>query len=158
MVPGAPAGASRGAVPSSSRRPFQNVIRGIDAASTTAAGVRARQPRSSSVAAMRSRFRRPIRTITVSEPGATAPRIGSKASAACPDTTVNPAASPRCVTGMPAAAGAATAAVTPGTTSNGMPAARSASASSPPRPSRNGSPFFNRTTRLPRRAPRISTW
>ena len=37
-------------------------------------------------------------------------------------------------------------AVTPGTTSNGMPAARSASASSPPRPNTNGSPPLRRTT------------
>ena len=41
---------------------------------------------------------------------------------------------------MPASAGAATAVVTPGTTSYGTPAAFSASASSPPRPSTNGSP------------------
>ena len=37
---------------------------------------------------------------------------------------------------------------TPGTTSNGMPAAASASASSPPRPKTNGSPPLSRTTRL----------
>ena len=36
--------------------------------------------------------------------------------------------------------------VTPGTTSNGTPAARSASASSPPRPKTNGSPPLSRTT------------
>ena len=41
---------------------------------------------------------------------------------------------PPCVNGMPATAGAATPAVTPGTTRNGMPAAPNASASSPPRP------------------------
>ena len=46
--------------------------------------------------------------------------------------------------------GAAIADVTPGTTSNGMPAAASASASSPPRPNTNGSPPFSRTTRWPR--------
>ena len=40
-------------------------------------------------------------------------------------------------------------AVTPGTTSKAMPAARSASASSPPRPNTNGSPPFNRTTLRP---------
>jgi hypothetical protein len=40
-----------------------------------------------------------------------------------------------------------------------MPAARSASTSSPPRPNTNGSPPFRRTTRLPRRAARImSAW
>jgi len=50
------------------------------------------------------------------------------------------------------AAGAAIPAVIPGTTSNGMPASRSASASSPPRPNTNGSPPLRRTTRLPARA------
>ena len=52
---------------------------------------------------------------------------------------------------MPAYAGAATPAVTPGTSSNGTPAAASASASSPPRPNTNGSPPLRRTTRLPAR-------
>src|SRR5258705_389836 len=50
---------------------------------------------------------------------------------------------------MPAYAGAAIALVTPGTTSNGTPAARRASASSPPRPKTNGSPPFNRITVAP---------
>ena len=58
-------------------------------------------------------------------------------------------ATSRCVTGMPAYAGAATPAVTPGTTSKRTPAAASASASSPPRPNTNGSPPFRRTTSLP---------
>ena len=42
---------------------------------------------------------------------------------------------------------------TPGTTSKGMPAAASASASSPPRPKTNGSPHLSRTIALatPRR-------
>ena len=76
-----------------------------------------------------------------------------------PLTTRNADATPRCVTGMPAAAGAATALVTPGTTSYGTPARCSASASSPPRPNTNGSPPFSRTTRRPRRAARIiSAW
>ncbi len=59
---------------------------------------------------------------------------------------------PRWVTGMPASAGAAVADVTPGTISNGTPASASASASSPPRPSTNGSPALSRTTRRPARA------
>ena len=42
--------------------------------------------------------------------------------------------------------GAPIALVIPGTTSNGTPAAASASASSPPRPNTNGSPPFSRTT------------
>ncbi len=55
----------------------------------------------------------------------------------------------RCVTGMPAAAQAANALVTPGTTSNGTPAARQRIASSPPRPNRYGSPPLTRTTLRP---------
>src|ERR1035438_6812647 len=46
--------------------------------------------------------------------------------------------------------------VTPGTISNGIAASASASASSPPRPNRNGSPPFSRTTLSPRRARSIS--
>ena len=57
-----------------------------------------------------------------------------------------PEASPRWVTGTPANAGAAIALDTPGTISTSMPAARSASISSPPRPNTNGSPHFNLTT------------
>src|SRR5690606_22095273 len=49
----------------------------------------------------------------------------------------------------PSEAGAAMPLVTPGTTSNGTPAASSASASSPPRPKTNGSPPFSRQTLLP---------
>ena len=41
--------------------------------------------------------------------------------------------------------------VTPGTTSKGTPAARRASASSPPRPNTKGSPPLSRTTRFPSR-------
>ena len=76
--------------------------------------------------------------------------IGSMPS--CADTSANDDVTPRCVTGMPAAAGTDTADVTPGTTSTGTPAARQASASSPPRPSTNGSPPLSRTTSRPRRA------
>ena len=50
---------------------------------------------------------------------------------------------------MPAAAGTANALVTPGTTDTRTPAARHAATSSPPRPSRNGSPPLSRTTRRP---------
>ena len=46
---------------------------------------------------------------------------GRYASSACPETTVNPAASPRWVSGMPASAGAASAEEMPGMTSCGMP-------------------------------------
>ena len=98
---------------------------------------------------------RPISTTTVAQCGARLSSIGRYASSACPETTTNPDAIPRCVTGIPASAGAAMAELIPGTTSKGSPAAVSASASSPPRPNTNGSPPFNRTTLRPRRAARI---
>lgn len=47
---------------------------------------------------------------------------------------MNPCVIDRCVTGMPARAGAAIADDTPGITRTGTPAAAQASASSPPRP------------------------
>ena len=61
---------------------------------------------------------------------------------------------PRSVSGISASAAAASAAVTPGTTSKGMPAARSAAISSPARPKTSGSPAFSRTTRRPADASR----
>src|SRR5439155_415204 len=70
----------------------------------------------------------------------------------CPVTTANEDATPRRVSGIPAYAGAAMAEVTPGTTSNGIRARASASASSPPRPKTKGSPPLSLTTRRPRRA------
>src|SRR5439155_135333 len=69
-----------------------------------------------------------------------------------PVTTANDEAMPRCVSGIPAYAATATAELTPGTTSNGIPACASASASSPPLPKTNGSPPLSRTTRRPRGA------
>jgi hypothetical protein len=74
-----------------------------------------------------------------------------------PVTNATAEAASRCVTAMPAYAGAATPAVTPGTTSNRTPAAASASASSPPRPNTNGSPPFSRTTRFPERPSETSS-
>ena len=73
------------------------------------------------------------------------------AGSSCPVKMVSCAVWSRCVTGMPAYAGAASAEVTPGMISNRSPAAASASASSPPRPNKNGSPPFSRTTRFPAR-------
>ena len=72
-----------------------------------------------------------------------------------PVTNATDAATPRWVTGIPAAAGAARAALTPGITRTGIPARSSARTSSPPRPKRNGSPPLSRTTRLPSRAAAI---
>ena len=73
--------------------------------------------------------------------------IGASLAPSWPDTTVTCRETPRWVTGMPAAAGTATALVTPGTTSTVTPASRQAMASSPPRPSTNGSPPLSLTTR-----------
>ena len=69
-----------------------------------------------------------------------------------PVTNATAEASSRWVTGIPAYAGAATPAVTPGTSSNSTADARSVSASSPPRPKTNGSPPLSRTTLRPARA------
>ena len=58
---------------------------------------------------------------------------------------------------MPTEAAQPSAAVTPGTTATGRPAARSASTSSPPRPKMKGSPAFRRTTVSPARTRRTSS-
>ena len=135
MVPGVPSGAGCAAVPSSPSVPVQTRVRGETVAHTMAAGVSAGQPRSSRQDATAARRASPISTTTVSEPGGSAPSTGRKLDSSWPDTTANPEATPRWVMGMPARAGAVTAVVSPGTTSNPMPAARRARASSPPRPS-----------------------
>ena len=156
-VPGA--SPSTGAWPSVASVPIQACSSSVDAPRTIAAGVAAGQPRPRSVSAIAPRAPRPISTTTVADCGARLSSTGRYADAACPDTTTTAAARPRCVTGMPASAGAAIALLTPGTTSKGTPAAARASASSPPRPKTNGSPPFRRTTRRPRRAPRtIRRW
>src|SRR5437762_142553 len=76
---------------------------------------------------------------------ASACQSGSAPSFVCPVTKMTPRAASRCVTGMPEASPA----VMPGITSASMPAARSASSSSPPRPNTKGSPPLSRTTLLP---------
>ena len=73
----------------------------------------------------------------------------SFAGSSCPVSTAKEEAMPRWVTGIPAYAGTAMAELTPGTTSKGMPALASASASSPPRPKTNGSPPLSLTTTRP---------
>ena len=102
----------------------------------------------------------PIKNTSVSTAvaGFTQSRLDSGFSGSSwPVITANVEASPRCVTGMPAYAGTATAEVTPGTTTNTMPASRSAVASSPPRPKTKGSPPLSRTTCFPSRAFSISS-
>ena len=66
-----------------------------------------------------------------------------------PDTMVKSWFTPRWVTGMPADAGTEIADVMPGTSVTGMPASRSATSSSKPRPNRYGSPPLRRTTNNP---------
>ena len=129
-----PAAAGWGAAPSRSSVPLQTRVRGPAVAHTMAAAVSAGQPRSSMQAATSARRASPISTTTVSEPGGSALSTGRKLDSSCPDTTANPEARPRWVMGMPARAGAAVAVVSPGTTSNRIPARRKARASSPPRP------------------------
>src|ERR1019366_901698 len=75
-------------------------------------------------------------------------------SAPCPVTKCTERATSRCVRGTCKLAAAAQAAVTPGTTVTGTPAARREASSSPPRPNTNGSPPFSRTTWAPDRASR----
>ena len=116
------------------------------ARSTMATGVDAGRPRADSVVTSSGSRPTPISTTSVSSVRAN----GSRSPSSCPVTTTKPVASPRCVTGMPAAAGAATALVTPGTTSTGIPASAHARTSSDPRPRRKGSPPLRRATRSPR--------
>ena len=123
----------------------------------TAVGVDAGLPASISARATPASRSTPIKKIAVSAE-ANAPQLMREPAfpgASCAVAIATDAAASRCVTGIPAAAGPAIADVMPGTTSNGMPAAASASASSPPRPNTNGSPPFNRTTERPARASRI---
>ncbi len=67
-------------------------------------------------------------------------------------TKVTLEARSRWVSEMPAYAAAPSGEGTPGTTSNGTPAAARLSASSDPRPKRKGSPPLSRTTLRPARA------
>jgi len=136
-----------------SRRSTSVLWRGVAPQRTTAAGVEAARPWAIRRSAIRGSALAPMRITSVSTAVARR-RQSTRASshASWPVTTANEVARPRCVTGMPAYAGTATAALTPGTTSNGMPACTSAAASSPPRPKTKGSPPFSRTTRHPSRA------
>ena len=101
-------------------------------------------------ATMRARWATPMR-MTIVPPTLASERQSTSSSPVrrWPVATVTAADRPRCVTGTPAAAGAATEDVMPGTTSTSTPASLSANASSPPRPKTNGSPPFNRTTFRP---------
>ena len=87
---------------------------------TAATGVAGSRPPAISSAAITARWETPISTTTV-PPTLASERQSTSGSPArrWPVTTVNAAATPRWVTGTPAALGAPTADVTPGTTSNG---------------------------------------
>ena len=113
------------------------------------------RPRLTSSCATRSRWVTAMSRTSVPGPLASASQStvapGCEGSR-CAETIATSWVMPRCVSGIPASAGTATALVTPGTTSNGTPAATQASASSPPRPKTYGSPPLSRTTRRPARA------
>ena len=151
MTAGGSTPAARSAMRSS--RSTIVVWRSVAPQRTTATGVDGGRPWAISRSAMRGSALTPMRTTSVSTPMARRSHsTRDDPHASWPVTTANEVATPRCVTGMPAYAGTATAELTPGTTSNGMPASASVSASSPPRPNTNGSPPLSRTTRRPRRA------
>ena len=122
---------------------------GVVPRAMTATGVSGARPPRTSASAMAARVVMPMRITSVPPARASASQSGPPAPPASPTrpvTTVTDEARPRWVTGMPAAAGTPKAEVTPGTTSQGMPASASTSTSSPPRPKRNGSPPLRRTT------------
>src|SRR5581483_5856207 len=121
----------------------------------TAAGVDAGFPCSISRSASRLACAPPMKATSV--PGSRARAAASRASTSCAANAITADDSPRWVTGMPTAPGTEASDETPGTTSKGMPAPASASASSPPRPKRNGSPPFSLTTRR-RRPSSTSAW
>ena len=128
------------------------------AALIAAIGVSGARPPSISVAAIRRMRPRPVRITSVPPRRASASQSGGApcSGSSLPSTTVSVTLSWRSMSGIPAAAGAASAAETPGTTRTAMPASRSALASSPPREATNGSPLFRRTT-ASRRRPRSTS-
>ena len=121
---------------------------------TSATGVSTAFPSSTNLDTIMGKFLTPIKNTRV--PSAAAKRghsntVSSLFGSSCPVIKATVEARVRCVTGMPAYAGTATAEVTPGTTSKGIRCSTIHSASSPPRPNTNGSPPFNRTTHFPSR-------
>ena len=156
-VAGGPTFAAATRVGSSARDPVIVRWSSVHAHCTIAAGVEGGRPASINVRQVSASFPEAISTTKVSV--AVAMRARSTVSSAWAVdavTTANERARPRCVSGIPAAAGAATALVTPGTMSTGTPASAHAISSSPPRPNTNGSPPFSRTTSRPAEASRTS--
>ncbi len=128
--------------------PVTTCWRGVAAQAMAAAGSSGRRPAATSRAVRSCHRRRPISTTTVPGKRATVSQsMPSEPSNVWAVTARNPRATPRCVTGIPAAAGPAMVELTPGTTSTPTPAASSSMASSPPRPKTIGSPPLRRTTR-----------
>src|SRR5579859_6939532 len=127
--------------------------RSVVAQRTAATGVSAARPAATNRAAMSAMFSAPINTTMVPRVAAIAPQLTDCLASddAWPVTTVTACTSPRNVSGMPAAIGAASDEETPGTISKDTPASANASASSPPRANTNGSPPFSRTTHSPAR-------
>ena len=87
--------------------------------SMIATGVSAGSPRPSSVAVLRASRATPISSTRV-----WSARAGSSESSSCPVAIEKPVATPRWVTGIPAAAGTEMALVTPGTTLTSTPWSR----------------------------------
>ena len=128
------------------------------AARASRAGRRSRSPRRACRAQGRRpsafrrshrRWRRPCRSPACGPCRQGPPSSARSGPCTGPATKLTTLALSRWVSGICAAAAAPSAALTPGTTSTGTPAARQASASSPPRPNTNGSPPLSRTTSLP---------
>ena len=105
---------------------------GVVPFSMTATGSSAERPPACSSSAISARRETPMRKTSVPSSAAI---DGKSSGPSCPETTVKRLVIPRAVTGIPAAAGAASALVIPGTTVTSTPAARQAAASSLPRPS-----------------------
>ena len=106
---------------------------GMVPSTTTATGVAAGRPPSTSASAMCGAFSTAIISTTVPRSWASAAQTTSDSGcpgARWPETTVNSWVMPRWVTGMPADAGTATEEERPGTTVTGTPAAAQARTSS----------------------------
>ena len=122
---------------------------GVQPDSMRATGVSGRRPARTSPAAVSARRVTPMSSTRVASTGASLRAAVTASAPSWAEATTKEAVMPRCVTGIPAAAGTETADVTPGTTSTGTAFSAQCSASSPPRPRTNGSPPLSRTTCFP---------
>ena len=146
-------GAGRAARSSNSpKQPRRTCCKALPAQETAAAGISSAMPPASRSRRMADAAPFAIKNMSVPSSLAREEKSGMP-SAVWAVTTRKERAAPRWVRGMPANPAAAAAEVTPGTYSASMPAADSASASSPPLPNTNGSPPCRRTVRGWRAAP-----